>query len=91
MKKRLSIKKQCLQMQGYVEFMTLLLTDLMNFAMLKSNTFTLVKDYFDCTKLVKKCFKSLRMQCQMKGVLLTGPIFDKPIDSIYFRAIFGDE
>ena len=90
-KKKLSIKKQTQEMQGYVNMMTLLLSDLMNLAMLRSNTFTQVKDYFDCIKLVRRCFKSLKMQRKLKGVRFQGPNFEKPLDRFYFQAIFGDE
>lgn len=78
-------------MLGYVEMMSVLLTDLMNLAMLNSNTFKLINDYFDCNKLVRRCLRSLRVQSRMKDVRLEGPIFDKAIDRIYFKAIFGDE
>ena len=51
----------------------------------------MVKDYFDCIRLVRLCFKSLRSQCKMKGVHLKGPIFEEKNDSVYFRQVFGDE
>ena len=71
--------------------MSTLLQDLMNLAMLNNNTFKFIDDYFDFNRLVKRCFKVFRVQCNLKDVTMKGPIFEQPLDRFYFKAVFGDE
>ena len=71
--------------------MTTLMRDLMNQAQLNSNTFTVINEYFNLTKLVKKCMHTLSTQSMLKKIHLLGPILQNPLDKFYFMHIFGDE
>ena len=63
----------------------------MNQAQLSNNTFTLVNDYFNLGKLVKKCMQTMLSQAAVKKIHLLGPMMQNPLDKFYFRQIFGDE
>ena len=91
LKKQVRMQKELQNMQGQAEMMTSLMRDLMNEAQLKNNTFAMVNDYFNFIKLVKKCFKTLKIQCSFKKIYLMGPILENPIERYFFQHVFGDE
>ena len=49
-------------MGGQAEMMMMLLRDLMDQAQLANNTFTMIREHFDCISLVKRCIKTLNLQ-----------------------------
>eukprot|EP00354_Favella_ehrenbergii_P009457 CAMPEP_0170475156 /NCGR_PEP_ID=MMETSP0123-20130129/16859_1 /TAXON_ID=182087 /ORGANISM="Favella ehrenbergii, Strain Fehren 1" /LENGTH=128 /DNA_ID=CAMNT_0010745489 /DNA_START=300 /DNA_END=686 /DNA_ORIENTATION=+ len=78
-------------MQGQVDMMLALMRDLMNQAQMANNTFRMVKDYFSCVQLVRKCKTIAAPQASLKDVTLVGPVFENPIDKFYFQQVFNDE
>ena len=61
-----------------------LLRDLMNQAQMANNTFTMVNEYFNCIKAVKRCFRIMASQCALKKVVLIGPLIANPLEKYYF-------
>ncbi len=59
--------------------------------MMANNTFTMVKDYFDITLLIKRSISMLQTQANYKKVRLVGPVIPNPIDKYYFQSIYVDE
>ena len=84
-------KGQLENMEGQSGMMMTLMRDLMNQAQLANNTFSMVNEYFDCLKLIKRCFGILAVQAKLKQVRLMGPVFDSPLDKYYFLQVFSDE
>ena len=57
---------------------------------MQNNTFTLENEYFNLLKLIRKSKQTFTSQCQVRNVVVLGPILDNPLDKFYFTAIFGD-
>ena len=68
-----------------------LLRDLMNQAQMANNTFQMVNEYFNCISLIKRCYRTMATQCNLKKVSLVGPIISNPLDKFYFEQVFADE
>ena len=62
----------------------------MDYAQLKNNTFTLVKEYFDFSELVGLAFKQVTLLASKRQITLKGPIFDVKSDAVYFKKVLGD-
>ena len=67
------------------EMMMTLLRDLMNQAALASNTFKMVNEYFNCSKLIKRCFEVIEFQARSKKIKLEGPVLDESPNRFYFK------
>lgn len=78
-------------MHAQVQMMITLLRDLMNQAQMANNKFTMVNEYFNCTRLIKRCLRMMSSQSSLKNVQLVGPVFRSPVDKLYFKKVFGDE
>ena len=68
-----------------------LLRDLMDYAQMKNNTFTLVREYFDFGDLVAQAFKQVTLLAEKRNLTLAGPIFPVKEDVIYFKQVLGDK
>ena len=51
----------------------------------------MVNDYFDCSKLVKRCFRIIDAQARHKQVTLEGPIFETLPHRYFFKKLWSDE
>ena len=90
-KKQDNLNRQLSSMQYQADMMMILMRDLMNHAQMNTNTFTLQNDYFDCILLAKNCMEMLNSQAMFKKIHLLGPLFENPIDKLYFKHLYGDE
>ena len=57
-------------LQMSVSITNTLLRDLMDYAQLKNNTFTLVKEYFDFMELVEQAFKQVTLLAKKRNLTL---------------------
>ena len=51
----------------------------------------MVNDYFDCSELVKRCFRIVDAQARLRQVTLEGPVFETFPHRYYFKNLWSDE